>query len=237
MLNDNKNVAVLIDAENISADYAEKILSEASNYGDVKIKRVFADWSNPQMGSWKRQVSLMSLKPVQQFAPVKGKNSSDISLIIEALTVLFEKNIDVFCLVSSDSDFIRLVQELKEREKFVVGFGMKQTTQAFVNSFSEFIYLDGAGVNRVEKKNEGKELPKEKVVALREIIEMLIEKYGKALYGNIGTEMRNKFSDFIPKNYGSDTMKSFIAQNLAQIGKYEIRTEKDKLTLFLVPKK
>lgn len=225
-LQENNRVAVFIDAENISAENAERILQEASNYGDVIVKRVFADWSNPQMKTWKDKVQQLSLRAEQQFAAVKGKNASDISLIVGVLTTMFEKRIDVFCLVSSDSDFIRLVQELREREKLVIGFGMKQTVPAFVNSFSEFIYLD--------KKSD---LPKDKLDALREIIDGLLERFGKAYYGLIGTEMKNKFADFLPKNYGSRSMKDFMEKNVHAIGNYKIQIEPDGTTLCLVAKK
>jgi hypothetical protein len=243
-MDDNKRVAILIDAENISADYADIILSEASNYGDVIVKRIFADWSNTQMQSWKEKTPLLALNPQQQVAAVKGKNASDISLIIDAMSILFEKRIDVFCIASSDSDFTRLVQELREREKIVVGFGMHQTVQAFVNSFSEFIYLDkGWGKSSTEPKNEESteseisesNLPKDRLKALQEIVEMLIEKQGKAYYGSIVTEMKNRFSDFIYKNYGSKTMKDFINKNLQAIGKYKIETASDGTTMYLVP--
>lgn len=244
---ENRRVAVFIDAENISADFSEKILSEASNYGDVIIKRVFGDWSSPLLSSWKNKVGLLSLKPEQQFPAVKGKNASDISLIINAMTVLFEKDIDVFCLASSDSDFTRLVQELRERQKQVVGFGNVQTNFAFVNSFSEFIYLNkpepvketvqkGKTSSKKAEKQEKSIIPHEKMRALKEIIETLIEQNGKALYGTIGIEMKNRFSDFIPKNYGSKTMKEFILRHLKSIGNYEVKTSSDGTTMYIVPK-
>jgi len=141
-MKENKKVAVFIDAENISARFADRLFAEAANYGDVIIRRVFADWSSVNVQAWKEVVNRHSLLAEQQFSAVKGKNSGDISLIINAMMVLFERDIDVFCLASSDSDFTRLVQVLREREKTVIGLGLKQTAQAFVNAFSEFIYLD-----------------------------------------------------------------------------------------------
>ena len=153
-MKENKRVALFIDAENISAKYADKLLQESASYGDVIVRRVFADWSSPNVIAWKGVVARHSLIAEQQFSAVKGKNSGDISLIINAMVVLFEKDIDVFCLASSDSDFTRLVQELREREKTVVGFGLKQTAPVFVNAFSEFIYLDRQAEDREEKGQE-----------------------------------------------------------------------------------
>lgn len=222
----NKTVAVFIDAENINANYAERILNEASGYGDVIVKRVFADWSKPNVKPWIQKSQNLSLKPEQQFCPVSGKNTSDIALTVSLMATIFEKQIDVFFLASSDSDFIRLVQELREREKFVVGFGTQNTVAQFKNSFSEFIYLDKEEHDD-KKQSVTDKLPADKLKILREIIDDLIERYGKANYGNIKTEMKNKSADFIPKNYGCNTMKKFVEKYLAQIGNYDVVVEKD----------
>ncbi len=241
-MKENKRVAVFIDAENISAKYAARLIEEAANYGDVIVRRVFADWSSPNVQAWKETVAKHSLIAEQQFSAVKGKNSGDISLIINAMVVLFEKDIDVFCLASSDSDFTRLVQELREREKTVVGFGLKQTAQAFVNAFSEFIYLDNSdAVSEKGKVAEKKAVEKRQIldesrrVALKEIIEKLIEEDGWALYARIGMEMKNKFADFVPKNYGCRSMKELIGKVIGDIGDYEIQTGRDGTTMFLLP--
>jgi len=221
-------VAVFIDAENISAQYAKQILSTASDYGDVIIKRAFADWSSPAMKSWNDNISSLALKQEQQRAAVKGKNASDISLTVNALIALFEKNIDVFCLASSDSDYTGLVQELRERGKVIVGFGTThQTTDVFVNSFTEFIYLD-------KEKETVNKLSKDRIEVLRNIIEALIEQNGKAFCSNIGKEMRNKYSDFIPKNFGYKGVNDLIKSNLAAIGNYVVEVGPDGNTLYLV---
>ncbi len=253
----NNRVAVFIDAENVSAKYADRLLQEAANYGDVIVRRVFADWSSPNVAAWKEIISRHSLIAEQQFSAVKGKNSSDISLIINAMVVLFEKDIDVFCLASSDSDFTRLVQELREREKTVVGLGLKQTSPAFVNAFSEFIYLDssasqdvalsefnssasakgGKNASSSAKQGDGVALDESRRAALKEIIDKLIEEDGWALYARIATEMKNKYSDFVPKNYNCRSLKELIGKVLGSIGDYEIKTGSDGSTMFLIPKK
>jgi hypothetical protein len=117
-------------------------LSEASKYGDTIIKRIIADWSNDSAKRWKDKALDLSIKAEQKFAEVKGKNASDVLLVVSLLTMLFERNIDVVCLATSDSDFTSLVQELREREKYVIGFGTKNAVKSFVNSFSKFVYLD-----------------------------------------------------------------------------------------------
>lgn len=244
-MKENNRVAVFIDAENISAKYAERLLAEAANYGDVIVRRVFADWSCPNVAAWKEIVNKHSLIAEQQFSAVKGKNSSDISLIINALVVLFEKNIDVFCLASSDSDFTRLVQELREREKTVVGLGLKQTAASYVNAFSEYIYLDNSDEKedkRAAVKRSGAaaasaevKLDESRRAALKEIIDNLIENDGWALYARIATEMKNKYSDFVPKNYNCRSLKELIGKVIDSIGDYEIKTGTDGTTMFLIP--
>lgn len=243
-MKENKRVALFIDAENVSAKYADRLLQESASYGDVIVKRVFADWSSPNVVNWKGVVGRHSLIAEQQFSAVKGKNSGDISLIINAMVVLFEKDIDVFCLASSDSDFTRLVQELREREKTVVGFGLKQTAQAFVNAFSEFIYLDS------EPEKEGERSEKQQVTATSKqvaylddnrknalvgIIEKLVEEDGWALLARIATEMKNKYSDFVPKNYNCRSLKELLVKIMPEIGNYEIGTATDGTTMFVIP--
>jgi len=244
-MKENKRVALFIDAENISAKYADRLLQESASYGDVIVRRVFADWSSPNVIAWKGVVARHSLIAEQQFSAVKGKNSGDISLIINAMVVLFEKDIDVFCLASSDSDFTRLVQELREREKTVVGFGLKQTAPVFVNAFSEFIYLD----SQPEEKDleKGKDLAvagqtvrsgcleDNRKTALKDVIEKLIEEDGWALLARIATEMKNKYSDFVPKNYNCRSLKELLQKVMPEIGNYEIGTATDGTTMFVIP--
>ena len=134
----NTNVAVFIDAENVGAGNAKQIFDEASNYGDIVVKRIFADWSKTALKSWREEINRYSITAEQQFGIVSKKNCSDIALIIQTMVVLFEKDVDVFCLVSGDSDFTRLVQELRERNKTVVGMIIP-----FVSSFCKVIIKNG----------------------------------------------------------------------------------------------
>lgn len=242
----NNTVAIFIDAENISSKYAERIFNEASNYGDIVIKRIFADWSSSTSIGWKENVSKYSLVPEQQFSHIKGKNSSDISLVINTLSVLFEKDIDTFCIASSDCDFTRLVQELRERGKLVVGFGEQKTAKPFINAFREFIYLDEITPDIIKKPTSNKQfmhpadnivdnsIDSAKIVALKEIIEKLIEENGKAFYAQISNDMKNKFADFIPKNFGCSSFKQLIEKFLRKIGDYDIKTGDDGLAMYLI---
>jgi uncharacterized LabA/DUF88 family protein len=137
----NKKVAVLIDAENINAAYARQIFDTMSSYGEVIIRQIFADWSKPPVKNWRDEIATYSMIASHQFAFATKKNTSDLALVIQAMIILFEKEVDIFCIVSSDSDLTRLVQELRERSKEVIGMGGRTSIKSYVNSFSEFIYL------------------------------------------------------------------------------------------------
>lgn len=249
----NTTVAVFIDAENISSTNADEIFVHASDYGNVIIKKIFGDWSTKQVNKWKSVIEKHSIVAEQQFTFVKGKNSCDISLIIQALLALFERDIDVFCLVSSDSDFTRLVQELRERKKKVVGMGTKSAPKSFVNAFSEFIYLGEESaeqdlpsnnvnvvtpVNNKQKVSTAPEkkevLDAEKLKSLIEIIDSLVDENGKAYYAQISNDMKNKYSDFIPINYGCKTFKELIEKLTPHLDSYAVG--RDGVVMYLSKK-
>ena len=135
-------VAVLIDAENISGKYVNVILSEANSLGNVTYKRIYGDWTAAQRGNWKTVVLDNSIQPIQQYRNVSGKNSSDSSLIIDAMDLLYQGRVGAFCIVSSDSDFTRLASRLRESEMFVLGMGEQKTPRSFISACNKFSYLD-----------------------------------------------------------------------------------------------
>ncbi|HNY00885.1 MAG: NYN domain-containing protein [Oscillospiraceae bacterium] len=135
-------IAVLIDAENIASKYTGVILNEANSLGDIIIKRIYGDWTARQMSSWKDVVLDNCIQPIQQYANVSGKNSSDSALIIDAMDLLYQSKIDAFCIVSSDSDFTRLASRLRESEKYVLGLGEQKTPQSFISACNKFSYID-----------------------------------------------------------------------------------------------
>ena len=242
-----KNVAVLIDAENVPAYSAKQIFDEASNYGNVMVKRIFADWSKGSVKGWKDEVNRFSMTAVQQFEVQPRKNTIDIALIIQALIVLFEKDVDVFCIAAGDSDYTRLVRELRERNKIVIGMGGRNVNPGFVNAFNEYIYL----FNGEEKKKKDKtDKAKAPAPAVREekpeiidatkkkdlvdIVDRLIDDNNdKAYYAQISMEMKQKYSDFIPKNYGCNSFKNLMEKLLPVLHKYAVCTEQDGTTMYL----
>ena len=121
--------ALLIDADNVSAKYIKPILTELSKYGIITYKRIYGDWTSTQHSSWKDELLTNSITPIQQFSYTQGKNSTDSAMIIDAMDILYTNDVDGFCIVSSDSDFTRLVSRLRESGKMVIGMGENKTPQ------------------------------------------------------------------------------------------------------------
>ena len=136
------NIALLIDADNVSPRYISGILSELSKYGKITIRRMYGDWSQERLHSWMKCSSRFSLTPVMQPNNTPGKNASDIGLIIDAMDILYTGDVQGFCLVSSDGDFNKLATRLREAGKFVIGMGEKKTPESFRVSCERFIFLD-----------------------------------------------------------------------------------------------
>ncbi|HHX37018.1 MAG TPA: NYN domain-containing protein [Clostridiaceae bacterium] len=141
VLNDVR-MAVLIDADNISYEYLDALMSEVARYGLPTIKRIYGDWTSPNLNGWKPLLQEYAIIPIQQFSYTTGKNSTDSALIIDAMDLLYTEKVDAFCLVSSDSDFTRLAMRLREEGRKVYGFGEQKTPKAFIAACDKFIYLE-----------------------------------------------------------------------------------------------
>lgn len=137
-----KRIAVLIDADNVSEKYIKFILDEISNHGTPTYKRIYGDWTKPQLGSWKGTLLTHSITPIQQYSYTTGKNATDSALIIDTMDILYSKNVDGFCIVSSDSDFTRLAARLREAGMYVIGMGEKKTPAPFIAACEQFKYLE-----------------------------------------------------------------------------------------------
>lgn len=135
-------IAVLIDAENVSKKYAKLIMDEVNEYGVPTYKRVYGDFTNPGVSSWKDDLRTYALTPVIQFNYTKGKNASDSAMIIDAMDILYSGNVNGFCLVTSDSDFTKLANRLREAGMLVIGMGEQKTPASLVAACEQFKYLD-----------------------------------------------------------------------------------------------
>ena len=136
------HLAVLIDADNAPAAIVEGLFEEIAKYGVASVKRIYGDWTKPNLGSWKKVLLDYSIQPIQQFAYTSGKNATDSSLIIDAMDLLYTRRFDGFCLVSSDSDFTRLAARIREEGLTVYGFGEQKTPSPFVSACDKFIYTE-----------------------------------------------------------------------------------------------
>ena len=139
---EQRRLAVLIDADNAQPAVIEGLLAEVAKYGVASVKRIYGDFTSNQQSQWKKALLQHSISPVQQFAYTSGKNATDSSLIIDAMDLMYTRRFDGFCLVSSDSDFTRLAQRLREEGLTVYGFGERKTPDAFVQACDKFIYTE-----------------------------------------------------------------------------------------------
>ncbi|MGH8063402.1 MAG: NYN domain-containing protein [Pseudoxanthomonas sp.] len=139
---DQPRLAVLIDADNAQPSVIEGLLAEVAKYGVASVKRIYGDFTSPRMTQWKAALLRHSISPAQQFAYTSGKNATDSSMIIDAMDLLYTRRFDGFCLVSSDSDFTRLAQRVREEGLTVYGFGEKKTPDPFVRACDKFIYTE-----------------------------------------------------------------------------------------------
>ncbi len=136
------NIAVLIDGDNAQPKLLGAMLEEVSKYGKATIRRIYGDWTQAQMNGWKDIVNQFSFNPVQKFSYTSGKNSTDSAMIIDAMDILHSKNIDGFCIVSSDSDYTGLAKRIREEGIFVMGIGQRKTPKAFVQSCEIFTFSE-----------------------------------------------------------------------------------------------
>jgi hypothetical protein len=137
-----RRLAVLIDADNAQASVIEGLLAEVAKYGLASVKRIYGDFTSQQLGQWKKVLLKHSISSVQQFAYTVGKNATDSSLIIDAMDLMYTGRFDGMCLVTSDSDFTRLAQRLREEGLTVYGFGERKTPDAFVQACDKFVYTE-----------------------------------------------------------------------------------------------
>ncbi|MBQ9443989.1 MAG: NYN domain-containing protein [Lachnospiraceae bacterium] len=239
---EEKRFAVLIDIENIAPKYIELIMNEASNYGNITIKRAYGDWTRQSSSTWRGKLLDYSIIPMQQFNNTFGKNSSDSALIIDAMNILYRSNVDGFILVSSDSDFTRLAATLKEEGKVVVGMGESKTPVALRNACDYFKVLDllykdldktQSGKKGQKKKQSAK--PKQKkghdddiseiqeeanastdLDTIERAIISIIDRNGdedNGMYiGTLGNSLIRRYPDFDTRNYGASKLSKFLEQ-------------------------
>jgi uncharacterized LabA/DUF88 family protein len=226
------SLAVLIDADNAQPGVIKELLAEVAKYGIASVKRIYGDWTTPQLGSWKGVLLEHSIQPIQQFRYTTGKNATDSAMIIDAMDLLYTDTFDGFCLVSSDSDFTRLASRIREKGKRVYGFGQKKTPKPFVVACDKFIYTevlseDSQPGSAIKARNT-RELKsdKELIGILKAAIEATSDESGWAHLGSVGQYIISKTPDFDSRNYGFRKLVDLVAG----LGLFEI-DRKEKVVL------
>lgn len=204
--NPKNSIALLIDGDNAPAAKIDFIIAELASYGTVNIRRAYGNWKKRGLSGWERILNEYAIQPIQRFDLVKGKNATDMSLVIDAMDILYTRNADVFALVTSDCDFTPLARRLREEGKIVVGFGGQQTPEPFSKSCSKFLFLDEdekAKKSRQEKATNPAILKSDTKLMnlLRNAIEAVCNEEGWAHLGVVGSHISNQGS-FDQRNYG-----------------------------------
>jgi len=210
-----KKLAVLIDADNSQPAIIEALLAEVAKYGSASIKRIYGDWTKPNLKSWKDTLLTYAIQPIQQFGYTVGKNATDSAMIIDAMDLLYTAKLDGFCLVSSDSDFTRLASRLREAGMTVFGFGESKTPKPFVGACDKFIFTEilvEDEDNAPHKRMSPNELKGHSrlVTLLRNTVEDSADEDGWAYLGAVGQNIANQAPEFDPRNYGYHKLSDLI---------------------------
>ena len=211
--NDNPKLAVLIDADNASASLVKELLEEVAKFGTATVKRAYGDWTGQQLTGWKDQLNRYAIQPIQQFAYTRGKNSTDASLIIDAMDLLYADNVDGFCLVSSDSDFTRLATRLRESRKVVYGLGERKTPEAFRAACDRFVFFEvlkrGGGAAESIASAAPIDVP-DLEHALRQAFDAVSRDEGWATVSSIGSYIAKNNPSFDTRLYGHRKLSDMI---------------------------
>ena len=219
-----EKLAVLIDADNAQPSILDGLLSEIAKYGTANVKRIYGDWTLPHLKGWKEHLLQYSIQPIQQFGYTSGKNSTDSSLIIDAMDLLYTGKFDGFCIVSSDSDFTRLASRIREAGLIVYGFGERKTPQAFVSACDKFIFTEvlrskDNGNEKISRKTTSELKQDTKLInLLKNAVEASSDDSGWACLAAVGSNIAKQASEFDPRNYGYKKLGELMsATNVFQI--------------------
>lgn len=242
MTSPTPRLAVLIDADNAQPSLVESLLAEIVKYGTAHVKRIYGDWTTPNLGGWKKSLLGYSIQPIQQFRYTVGKNATDSAMIIDAMDLLYSGNFEGFCLVSSDSDFTRLASRIREAGLVVYGFGERKTPQPFRTACDKFVYTDvlvkpdnDTDVAAGKGQQTAKELRGDAWLMnlIRNAVEAASDDTGWASLGPVGSIINKQSADFDSRNYGYGKLSSLIKA----IGLFECEQRDKALYVRNKPKK
>jgi uncharacterized LabA/DUF88 family protein len=233
----NQTLALLIDGDNVSSKVVEGLLAEIANYGTASVKRIYGDWTKPNLNGWKDCLLEHSIQPVQQFAYTSGKNATDGAMIIDAMDLLYTGRFSGFCIASSDSDFARLAARIREQGITVYGFGERKTPRPFITACDKFIYFDvlnapepnlkhiAAGDEEKQTQSAPCDSKPKNATLNQPAIDMLIkaisataEEDGKANLARVGAHLAKQAPDFDARNYGFPRLTDLVeASGIADV--------------------
>ena len=223
----NLSLAVLIDADNANPSIIEGLLGEIAKLGVASVKRIYGDWTTPNLQPWKATLLEFSIQPIQQFRYTTGKNATDSAMIIDAMDLLYTGHFSGFCLVSSDSDFTRLAARIRESGRQVFGFGERKTPRPFVSACDRFIYTEFLVKPKEEVEDQGVKRLSSKALKgdshlanlVRSAIEAASDEDGWAPLSPVGNYIYKTANDFDPRNYGFQKLSDLISA----IGLFEVK--------------
>lgn len=207
--NETQKLAILIDADNAQAAICSELLAEIAKFGIASVKRAYGDWTTSHLRGWKEHLHKHAIQPVQQFSYTVGKNSTDSSLIIDAMDLLHEQRLDGFCLISSDSDFTRLATRIREAGLTVYGFGEKKTPEPFVSACDKFVYTEILRPKPAKPKVDEPENADLRNIVIS-AIEAVSRDDGWAALAGVGSYINKNVPAFDPRNYGYDKLGKLI---------------------------
>lgn len=206
-------LAVLIDSDNAQSSLIKELLEEVARYGTATVKRAYGDWTTTNLKGWKAELHRHAIQPMQQFRYTDGKNSTDSALIIDAMDLLHSKNVDGFCLVSSDSDFTRLATRIREAGLIVYGFGEEKTPEAFRAACNKFVFVEilnqPVAVAETESAKPAVQVPKLQPL-LTKAVETAAREDGWATLGLVGSTLQKTDSSFDERNYGFKKLSDLV---------------------------
>ena len=222
-------LAVLIDGDNIPSAHVKEMMEEIAKYGNPTIKRIYGDWTKPNLSKWKNILLENAITPIQQYGYTKGKNATDSAMIIDAMDILYTGEVNGFCLVSSDSDFTRLATRLREAGMQVFGIGERKTPEPFIVACDKFIYIeilqdqsDSSETDETKRKPSQKSnidnITPKVIKLISSTISDLADDDGWAFLGDVGNLLQKKQPNFDSRNYGFQKLTPLINS----IKKFEI---------------
>ena len=217
-------LAVVIDADNVPHGNVKGMMEEIAKYGVPTFKRIYGDWTKPNLAGWKSVLLENAITPIQQYGYTSGKNSTDSALIIDSMDILYTGKVDGFCIVSSDSDFTRLAIRLRESGMKVFGFGERKTPNPFIVACDKFVYLEILKSANSSEISQTPTISKAKVVKqvaitkvdlgtislISSTVNDIADEDGWAFLGDVGSLLIKKKPDFDPRNFGYEKLTPFI---------------------------